>query len=72
MYELWARLRETHKDIRIGVIWYETMFQTEIDKLDKEKYESATIVRENDYLSPPVCYQEFKQYKPMVRKKVKR
>lgn len=71
MYELWARRRIDNKDIRIGVIWNENMFHTEVDKLDREVYSSATIVRENDYLSPPVYYQEFKLYKPMVRKKVR-
>ena len=71
MYELWARRRKDNHDDLVKRIEHESMFHTEVDKLDKEKYESATIVRENDYLSPPVCYQEFKLYKPMVRKKVR-
>ena len=68
MFDIWARLRATHKDIKVGVVYSENMFHTEVDKLDHEKYESVTIIKSNDYLSPPVYYEEFKISKVLVRR----
>ena len=70
MYELWARRRYEVKNDFIKHIEHESMFHTEVDRLDKEKYSEAIIFNSN-HNEPAIYYEEFKQYKPMVRKKVR-
>lgn len=72
-YELHARLRNSINSRFIKYIYDEKMFDTELDNIDSEVYDFASINISGDYMTPPVAYRFYKRKeKPMVRKRVKK
>lgn len=69
MFEIWARERETNKDIRMGFFWDERQFDFEIDKIDRKKYKEVMIMNEEFRC---VKFVEFKDFTPYFEKYKKR
>ena len=70
-YELHARLRNSIHSHFIKYIYDKRMFDTELDNVDSEVYDFASITISGDYMTPPLAYRFYpKKEKPMIRKKV--
>lgn len=70
MYELWARKRETCKDVKLASFTDKNQFHFMIDQVDREEYSDATIIEWVPGDSLPHCafYVEFKTYGNIKRR----
>lgn len=68
-YELWARSRQTCIYRKLSTFEDEKMFDTLIDRIPKEKYSEAVILKtKGDYKSCELeRYEEFKKPKTLTK-----